>query len=88
MVEAIAAGCLVIGNPESLGRHSFMLTERTSAVNADEACQLMRQLDDESKIATAERDRQQQLTEYLCYARPMNDLVAALQRKRKSLCKR
>ena len=81
MVEAIAAGCLVVGSPESLGRHAFMFTDQTSAANAEEAVAGMTALNNNSEIAEAERNRQQQLVEYLCYTRPMNHLIEAWQRK-------
>ena len=81
MVEAIAAGCLVIGSPQSLGRHAFMFTEETSASDAAEAVEKMTSLNNNHETANAERIRQQQLVEYLCYTRPMNHLIEAWQRK-------
>lgn len=84
MIEAIAAGCLVIGSPESLGRHAFFFTHRTAASDAAEAMNRMRSFDADSESAIAERRRQQQLVEYLCFVRPMHDLLDAWLRKVKT----
>lgn len=81
MVEAVAAGCLIIGNPESLARHAFFLNTNTSAINSSEAVHVMKRLDANPDVAVAELTRQRQLVEYLCYVRPMLELLNAWQKK-------
>jgi hypothetical protein len=81
LVEAIAAGCLVIGNPESLGPHSFFFSPVTSAADVHEAIHKMKQLEADVNRAAAERLRQQQLLDYLCYVRPTLNLLDAWQKK-------
>lgn len=81
MVEAIAAGCLVIANPESMGAHGFFLTKRTAAANSDAAAELIQYFDSATDVAEAELRRQQELTDYLCFVRPVHQLLDAWQRK-------
>lgn len=82
VVEAIAAGCLVIGSPESLGRHAFLFTSRTTTANADHAVSTIAGLEADPELADRERERQRQLVEYLCFVRPVHDLLDAWQKKR------
>ena len=82
MIEAIAAGCLVIGNSESLGEHSFFFSSATSACDLDEAVRKMAHLNGDLTLAASERLRQQQLLDYLCYVRPTLSLLDAWQKKK------
>ena len=81
MVEAIAAGCLVVGSPASLNRHSFFITDATAATNSEDAIERMNMFESDFNLADRERNRQQRLLEYLCFVRPLSHLLDAWQRK-------
>lgn len=75
LVEAIAAGCLAIGSPTSLGSHAFMFSPRTAAESLDEAYALMNQLQAAPDIYAAELHRQRLLVDWLCFVRPLRALL-------------
>ena len=81
VVEAIAAGCLAIGSARNVGCGEFF-TENTVAENFGEALTRMRALDQNQEVYRAELQRQRNLVEYLCYARPMLHLLQAASEKR------
>lgn len=81
LVEAIAAGCLAVGSPQSLGEHGFVFTNVTSATNVDEAIARMTRLLQDPELYRREVQRQRQLVDYLCYVRPMLRLIDAWQQK-------
>ena len=81
MVEAIAAGCLAIGNPASLRDHGFFFSANVAAENVGEAIAGMRKLNADPGLYATEVSRQQRLVEYLCCVRPMLHLLEAWGRK-------
>jgi hypothetical protein len=81
LVEAIAAGCLAIGSPDSLADHGFFFTSATSACDAQQAIGKMNRLVQQPERYLQEVHRQRQLVEYLCYVRPLRDLLRAWHEK-------
>ncbi|WP_160168356.1 hypothetical protein [Novipirellula maiorica] len=81
LVEAIAAGCLAIGNPESLREHGFFFTSHTAARTVEEAIEKMQLLDSDPRRYRIELAHQRELVEYLCYIRPMKQLLVAWRTK-------
>ncbi|MEQ9409403.1 MAG: hypothetical protein RIK87_16825 [Fuerstiella sp.] len=81
LVEAVAAGCLAIGSPASLGLHGFLFTPNTAATDADEAIAVMERLVTRDDLYHRELARQQRLVDYLCYVRPVQDLLTAWHNK-------
>lgn len=81
MVEAIAAGCLAIGDP---AQHScpFLFEQVTSARNVEEAAQRIRAFEADAGLYRTVVRRQRAMIDYLCYARPLLALLRAADRVR------
>lgn len=88
LVEAIAAGCLAIGSPDAFGDHGYIFTEATSASNVAEALVKMRQLEGDCCSYARELNRQRMLINYVCFVRPLRDLLNALEVKQGRLADR
>lgn len=84
LVEAIAAGCLAIGSPEAFGEHGYLFSKATSASDMLEAVRQMRRLDKDYSSYVRELNRQRDLIKYVCFLRPLRELLLALDRKRSS----
>ncbi|MEZ5942740.1 MAG: hypothetical protein R3C18_15205 [Planctomycetaceae bacterium] len=80
LVEAIAAGELVIGSPRNIGC-SFLLSEATSVGSFGEATTKMKTLSQDTSAYAAEVERQRQLVDWLCYYRPLQQLLERWQQK-------
>ncbi|MDD5544349.1 MAG: hypothetical protein PHX83_14365 [Acidobacteriia bacterium] len=68
-VEAIAAGCLAIGNPKDTA-YGFIYSKSTAAEDFDEVLKKISVLENDEKLCQRELKRQRMLVDYLCYARP------------------
>lgn len=82
LVEAIAAGCLAIGSSQAFGDHGYLFSLNTSASDFDDALAVIRRLERDRKMYTYELERQRGLIDYVCFVRPLNELLDALERKR------
>ena len=80
IVEAIAAGCLMLGTPSRI-RCPWLLTGATSAANCFEALQLMRELDRRPELLNQQLQFQRQLIDWLCYYRPLTQLFVSWSQK-------
>lgn len=81
LVEAIAAGCVAIGSPNAFGNHGFFFNRFTSASNTHEAVEKMRKLSSNPALLAREAARQRMMIDYVCFVRPLNDLLLAWDRK-------
>ena len=81
-VEAISCGCLVIGNPNKHINNAFF-TRNTSASTPEEAINLILFLESNPKIYWGEVKHQRKIINYLCYLRPLYDLIQAVSQKQK-----
>ncbi|MCA8992784.1 MAG: hypothetical protein KDA88_12420 [Planctomycetaceae bacterium] len=80
LVEAIAAGELVIGSPQNIVC-SFLLSEATSADSFSEAIAKMQLLSNDEAVYGREIQRQRQLVDWLCFYRPLQQLMNRWQQK-------
>lgn len=78
-VEAVAAGALAIGDPDR-HTHRFIFSEHTTARTFDALVARLEALEADSELYERERWRQQRLIDFLCYTRPMMELLEAAQR--------
>lgn len=83
-VEAIAAGCLAIGDPKRMGRHGVFFSPGTTASNVDEAIARMNQLEAAPEKYRAEVERQRMVVDYVAYARPLAALFERYEQKQLS----
>lgn len=74
LVEAISAGCLVIGTPERIGC-AFLLSDATSATDVNDAIRKMQILENQPELRQRELQRQRDLVDWLCFYRPLQQLV-------------
>lgn len=74
LVEAISAGCLVIGTPERIGC-AFLLSDATSASDVSDSIRKMRMFEDQPELRQQELQRQRDLVDWLCFYRPLQQLV-------------
>ena len=80
--SAIAAGCLAIGSPEAFREHGYLFNDATSASTASEAIERIRQFELDHEAYAREVARQRILIDYVCYVRPLSDLLNAWDLKR------
>jgi hypothetical protein len=80
-VEAVAAGALVIGNPK-IHVHADLFSGRTSVASFDELLIALQYFECNPIAYDAELKRQRRVIDYLCYWRPVRDLLQALAEKR------
>ena len=82
LVEAIAAGCLAIGSPELFRVHGYLFSSATSAASTEEGIRKMNQLTLDPPLLQQEVTRQRMLIDFVCFVRPLLDLLQALDAKR------
>jgi hypothetical protein len=75
LVEAIAMGCLALGDP---GRHEhgLLFSKATSIHGVADALNKMRRLDSDPGLYRREIARQRRMIDYLCFTRPCLDLLS------------
>jgi hypothetical protein len=83
LVEAISAGCLAIGSPKAFREHGYLFTSATAALDVNQSVDCMRRMASNIDVIQDETNRQRRLVEYTCFIRPLNELLAALNAKRK-----
>ena len=81
MVEAIAAGCLAIGDPT---QHScpFLFEEETSARSMEDVAARIRAFEADASLYRRVVRRQRALIDYLCCTRPLLELMRTAERVR------
>jgi len=80
-IEAIAAGCLAISDPE-LDRSAFLLSQAASAGGFESVLARLRAFEASPESYRRELQRQRQRVDYLCCHRPANQLLDALEARR------
>lgn len=80
LVEAIAAGSLAIGSPDWLGTHGFFFSPATTADTVHGAYARIEELESDESLYRVEVERQRELVSWLCFTRPLRDLIAAADR--------
>ena len=83
LVEAISAGCIVIGTPERIGC-AFLLSEATAATGVHDAIRKMHILENQPELRQREMQRQRDLIDWLCFYRPLQQLLLCWNRKSSS----
>ena len=81
MVEAIAAGCLAIGNPDEY-KNKCLFTPGTEASSFEQVVSKIRQFDADPALYAQEAAEQRKRLNYLCYERPLRDLLHAAEQVR------
>ena len=85
LVEAIAAGCLAIGSREAFGDHGYIFDDATAASDFAESMGKIRQLEQDHVRYVREVNRQRSLVDYVCFVRPLGDLLNAWDLKQRQL---
>lgn len=73
MIEAIASGCLLIGNPLYV-KHKSLFTPQTIVYSFDELITKLEFFENHEDIYQRELHRQRKLLNYICFNRPLQDL--------------
>lgn len=81
MIEAIACGCLALGNPD-LQTHSSLFSPGTAVRTPKEAIERLRFYERFPAEYARELSRQRRLVDILCFLRPLEDLTIAAARVR------
>lgn len=81
-VEAIAAGCLALSDPE-LDASSFLLAPPVSASSFEQLLLRLRALEASPELHRRQLRRQRKLVDYLCCHRPANQLLDVWQAQRR-----
>ena len=81
-VEAIAAGCLAIGSAEYMKTHGFLFNRFTSARCSADAVGVISRLEGDKEHYQRELERQRTMIDYLCFVRPMLELLEKSRRVR------
>ncbi len=76
MVEAIAAGCLALGNPQEY-HHRCLFTPETQITNFDEMLSKISDFERNPDRYRAAVTEQRERVDYLCFARPLHHLLEA-----------
>ncbi|MGI4788520.1 MAG: hypothetical protein ACRYFS_06675 [Janthinobacterium lividum] len=76
MVEAVAAGCLAIGNPNEY-KNKCLFTVDTEADNFSQVLNKIKLFDSDPALYEKEVEEQRKRLNYLCYDRPLSDLNRA-----------
>lgn len=79
MIEAISAGCLAIGNPEEF-LHESLFTPNTRVKDFKEAIEKIAFFETHPNALNRELMAQRQLVDYLCFYRPLSDLLMKAKR--------
>lgn len=82
-IEAISAGCLAIGNPYEFAIKSLMLPE-TSVINRAQLLERIRSFEENPSRFDEVLAKQRQRVDFLCFSRPVSDLLEAVGRVRTS----
>lgn len=85
LIESIAAGCLAIGRPEAFRSHGYLFSDATSAASTNEAIEKMKRLSDDPDLLHKEIARQRTLIDFVCFVRPLLDLIQALDLKKSAV---
>lgn len=81
VIEAVSAGCLLIGDPDAYG--NIALTRpQTTARTASEAVELVRRLEANPELYRQELDFQRRKVNYLCFNRPVLDMFGQMDKVR------
>lgn len=82
IVEAIAAGCLMIASPDRIGC-PFLASEATSARSVEETLECIALLESNDELRCSELQRQRELIDWLCFYRPLTQLLERRAQKSK-----
>lgn len=82
-IEAIAAGCLAIGNRDEFVIKSLMFPE-TCVSNREQLIKRIQFFENNPSIFKEVLEKQREITDHLCFSRPVGDLVKAAVRIRTS----
>ena len=74
MIEAIAAGCLAIGNPDEY-KHVSLFTRATSVNSFDALVNRIQFFENHPASYRKELEKQRKLLDYLCFNRPLTELI-------------
>ncbi len=77
MIEAIASGCLLIGNPLYV-KHKSLFTSATVVYNFDQLLQKLAFFENNNNAYHQELEKQRKILDYVCFNRPMNDLLSII----------
>ncbi|HBE89649.1 MAG TPA: hypothetical protein DDW41_00365 [Candidatus Andersenbacteria bacterium] len=80
-IEAISAGCLAIGNPSEFAIKSLMLPE-TSVTSRAQLIERIRSFEEDPGRFDEVLAKQRQIVDFLCFSRPVSDLLEAVGRVR------
>jgi hypothetical protein len=84
-IEAIAAGCLALGNPGEYG-NGFLFNRYTSISSFEDALQKIAILEKSANLYRREVARQRSMVDHLCYMRPVFDLFERARTLRGNRC--
>lgn len=73
MIEAIAAGCLALGNPDEF-RHVSLFTNKTSVKSFEELTKRIKFFEGNPDEYSRELRKQRRRLDYVCYNRPLREL--------------
>jgi predicted nucleic acid-binding protein len=74
LIEAVAAGCLILGDPKEFHNNS-LFTRYTSASSFEELMYKLNELNNNEYLYNKEVTKQRALLNYLCFDRPLNKLL-------------
>lgn len=83
MIEAIASGCLLLGNPFYV-KHKSLFTPDTVVYNFEELIAKLNYFENHEEIYLRELEKQRKLLNYICFYRPLKDLLTKAQKVLKS----
>lgn len=82
-IEAVQAGCLFLGNPDSLAMPALLLPG-LAVKNPRETQNILRRLEDAPELFASARQTQSLLTEHLAFRRPLTELTEKIKHMLKS----
>ena len=82
-VEAIMAGCLSVGDPQTYVQRS-LFTPATAVADFDSALRRISAFEADPFLRQQARHDQQEIAEYICFRRPSHQLLRFLHKKRPS----
>lgn len=82
-IEAISAGCLAIGNTSEFAIKSLMLPE-TNVTNQEQLIERIRSFEEEPSRFDEVLAKQRRMADFLCFSRPVSDLLEVARRVRAS----
>lgn len=81
LAEAVAAGCLVIGNPAYFSNRD-LFSSRTTGKSFKELLENIAYFEQHPDVFQTELKKQRELCDYYCFVRPVQELFKRLERKR------